>query len=168
MNDRNDNGPPKDSLDATIARRLSVRYRSQSRRAFLSRVTRSLIGFAGVAVASEVLPFFASTARADTNCGLHGYLCSSGTTCSGGIPGYAWVQCCSTDTCPQSYSCCKYTDYCGTRPAGWGSNCGGTTPAGPSWCGSAPGAYLCTSVSCIASYGSLAECNTGCVTYPHC
>jgi hypothetical protein len=156
-------------LDDALSKQLARTYGNLTRRSFFSMATRKVLKLAGIAVASEVLPYLATDARADVECGLHGYVCNPQTTCNGGTQGISWVQCCFNHAClPGSpgfdhWQCCAYTDYCGTRPANWGNGCSGPTPSGTAWCGEAPGQYICTTLQCMYSLSSQAACEQQCV-----
>lgn len=155
-------------VDKALSATLKQRYGRLSRRSFFSLATRALIKVAGISVAAEVLPFLTSIAHADSNCGLHGWICGTGT-CSGGTTGGSagrWAQCC--DIGCGVWSCISYYDHCGTRPANWGQGCAGVTPSGPPWCGTAGGQYICTEVSSSGNYSSLSACQTGCTGAPSC
>jgi hypothetical protein len=158
-------GEEATGVDAALERALSRRSANLSRRSFLSGMMRKLITLAGVPIAAQVFPYFARTAQANTLCGLHGYWCGFGTcTQAGTQPANAWVQCCDVSSCPVSYRCCTYRDYCGQRPAGWGNGtCLGQPPSGSEWCGGTDGDYVCTTVNCSAtSYSTLASCTLNC------
>jgi hypothetical protein len=149
------------SLDTAVSQKLAKKYGDLSRRSFFSLATRQLIGVAGVTVASEFLPFMTNTAYAQTTCALHGYVCDTTTSCRGGTAGSHWMQCCEIGC--NIWQCCTYTDYCGTRLGTWPAGCTGTIPSGTSWCGSAPGAYICTTVGCTGTtYSTYASCDQAC------
>jgi hypothetical protein len=163
----------RSSLDKAIAHTLGAAYGNLSRRSFLSVLTRRLIGLTSVVVAAEVLPFLATPVKAapqyvvDDRCGLHGYICGTGN-CRSGVVGHKWVQCCEaahyTGACPSKWSCCQYTDYCGTEPLAH-AGCTGFPPSGTSWCGSAPNTfYRCTKITCIENYNSMHDTHDACKT----
>lgn len=152
-------------VDIVVGRALQTRYANLSRRAFLSSLTRKVFGLAGIGLAPQVFPYFVPNARAaGMTCGLHGYDCDSATPCSGGSVGASWVQCCARPTCPATYKCCTYTDFCGTRASNWGTGCHGNYIQGaPAWCGNAPGQFICTSTVCGTHiYGALSSCERDC------
>lgn len=151
-------------VDRVVAKALGNTYGQLSRRAFLSKVTRKILSISGFVIGAEIIPFLASEAHADVwnRCGLHGWICGTGT-CSGGTIGAKWIQCCPPPLCPNLFQCCTYTDYCGTRPPGWGTGCDGATPSGTLWCGQAPGLYICTEVSCsVTKHEGMTDCLDNC------
>jgi hypothetical protein len=169
--------PDAQGVDALLGRVLRDSYAPLSRRSFLSALTRKIFALAGVSLVSEVMPFLATEARAadaPTWCGLHGWICESGTTCYGGTPRATWVQCCEIPTgtppCPMVYTCCRYTDYCApTRPSNWGTDCHiGKQPCGLPWCGESGGMYLCTTVQCSGNYSTFPQCANGCSQSCYC
>lgn len=152
------------SWDASIARALGGRFQFESRRSFLSKVTRTVFALVGVGVAVWV-PLFRVPAGAPalgdqpesgavaanpwTWCGLRGHVCTAGTPCStaGQTQGGAWQHCCQNpaDNCWYAIS---YVDWCGVAPAS--GTCIGNPPSGPSWCYPDTLAYNCTTVTVIS------------------
>lgn len=155
-------------VDKALSAKLKQRYGRLSRRSFFSLATRTLIQAAGITVAAEVMPFLASVAKADGYCGLHGWICGTGT-CTGGAsggPAGRWNQCCEIGC--GIWGCIGYFDRCGTRPANWGVGCTGVQPSGQPWCGTAGGQYICTEVARSGTFGSLSSCQAGCTGAPAC
>ncbi len=151
--------------DNTLSRALARRYGTLSRRSFLSVVSRKLVTLAGVPIAAQVFPYFASSAyAANEDCGLHGRICTP--TCTGGTNQLQWVQCCITQECPTKYKCCHYIDKCGTRWPTYPSGCSGDA-SGTAWCSS--GEYICTILSCdVSTYGNLTTCQGFCSGHGPC
>jgi hypothetical protein len=168
-----DESADRSPVDAAIANTLTRKFGMLSRRAFLSVATRKVLSLAGVAVASEVLPFLASDAYAaePTWCGLHGWICGTGN-CSGGSRGVGasarWVQCCQTGC--GIYQCISYWDRCSTTTPPPASGCQGVSPpAGyPPWCGSDMSLkYVCTEVEPIPTqYPNAGYCASACQGLP--
>lgn len=162
--------PASNAVDKVVSHALDNSFTNISRRSFLSLLTRKLIGLTGVAVAAEVFPYFVPRAEAlvPTDCGLHGWICTSGTPCNGGVVGNKWVQCCQVPVpCDWKYKCVSYVDYCGTRPGNWPNGCvGNFIDDAISWCGGAGGPnaeYICTKKIVHAPiYGTFAQCQSNC------
>jgi hypothetical protein len=152
--------PEQSTIDTVLSRALHARYANLSRRAFVSMVTRKVVGLTGIALAAEVLPFMAPVAHAQVSnpdCGLHGPKCNTGNcTNSGAQPVNRWVQCCPklVKPCTQKYQCCTYTDWCATTPRPYNpSGCSGPGQSGTRWCSLFITNYWCTTVSCSGAYG---------------
>jgi hypothetical protein len=155
--------------DLGFASIISKRYRSQSRRSFLSRITKASFGILGVFIAGEAPLFVVPEATASGNpwqwCGLHGYVCLTGCTAGSNPPqSQRWVACCPDTTACHLYHCCFYTDACGSG-TGCTSSGLGTPPSGQPWCGpgSTGSGYVCTIVSCGGTgYQSSGDCLENC------
>ncbi len=158
--------PTNETTDSSIADVLKSRYGSESRRSFVSRLTRFVFGAAGVTIASRAFvqqrPAFAAGPAWD-QCGLKGYLCGTGNcTSKGATSGSSWSKCCKEPTC-NVWVYCSYYDFCGAAaPVPAQAGCDGGIPANtPSWCGAAPNnVYWCTSISCgSGNYPTEAACS---------
>src|SRR5262245_47360464 len=122
---------PRDP-DQVVARALAACFRHESRRSFLSRLTRALFALAGVELASHALPFAPGPAAAADGekdlgpwawSGLHGYTCEGNChpTQNGNMgkkppdnaQGAWWVACCKNPK--GKWQCIHYADYCGQR-----------------------------------------------------
>lgn len=156
------------SIDVAIGKTLQKTYGQLTRRSFLSGATRKLISLTGIGVAAQMFPYFANEAHATETCGLHGWICNEFTPCYGGSIGANWIQCCQMNAPRPVFSCCTYTDYCGTRPPNWGDDCYGNEPSGPAWCGGAGGSYICTLFNCSGQWSTLSACQSGCSGSPSC
>lgn len=171
-------------IDSWFGTMLASKHKYQSRRSFLSQMTRVAFGAAGVALASTVRPFapkLAHGANTAANpwewCGLHGEVCGTGN-CKCPVPGAThcttasgmfatWVQCCPHPT-SGCYHCCTYTDMWVDVPFTQ-VGCAGTHVNGTFWVGNnvPPGVspdYLCTIISCpsMPTANVLADCATKC------
>jgi hypothetical protein len=172
------------SLDELIARQLRAAFRHESRRSFLSKVTRTAFAVAGVNLASRAMASvfspLATAAQGDpaepwTWCGLHGYICEDncdptkngnhGVKAPEMVAGAWWLACCKN---PQGkWQCIHYADYCGTKGPTWGDNCKGHQPSGPLWCGwgstRVDGGYICTDVYVSGTASDdIDTCHRGC------
>ena len=147
-------------LDITLSNALDSRYANLSRRAFVSAMTRKLIGLTGIALAAEVMPFMVPRSHAqveDPYCGLHGPLCGTGNCHNTGAQAVnRWVACCPklVPPCIQKYQCCTYTDWCATTDRPYTPNGCGPAQSGTLWCSIFITKYWCTSVSCSGAYVS--------------
>ena len=131
--------------------------RPVSRRSVVHQLTKFTFAIIGVSIASQILPYMAPTVVAGSeDDGLHGYPCGPGCSNAGLTQGNSWLQCMDIAKPGQDpkYRCCKYTDYCGTKPAGADSGCGQplNLPPGqteyPGWCKDGTGKFVCTEKSC--------------------
>jgi hypothetical protein len=168
------------SLDQRIGQYLSASFPHQSRRSFLSQLTRGLFALAGVSLPAALAPNRVSgqtTSNWDW-CGLHGFLCSG--NCAPGVNGNtgtlgdpsrrtsAWVACCNNPSTGLWY-CVTYADYCGSRGSTWGQNCSGVNPSGLTWCGNARGEYICTTISVSSTgYNRRHLCARNCTAHENC
>jgi len=132
-----------DNLDCSLGESLQKNFKHESRRSFLSKMTRALFGLCGVSVAATIPPLLARTAPKGAaaapagweECGLHGALCAGPCTPSLRGPGEesneglnqythppninalfgAWKLCCDAGDTYPAWRCCKYNDYCGRQ-----------------------------------------------------
>lgn len=159
--------PDQSPIDSVLSHALQSKYANLSRRAFLSAVTRRLIGLTGIAVATEVLPFLVPAAQAqqhDPDCGLHGPKCDTGNcTKVGAEPMSRWVACCPKAVgCTQKWQCCTYTDWCATTPRPYTpTNCVGPAQSGTSWCSVPVPHYWCTTSTCAGAFPT-SSCGSTC------
>jgi len=130
-----------ENLDCSLGQSLQKNFKHESRRSFLSKMTRALFGLCGVSVAATIPPLLARTAPKGAaavpggwdECGLHGVLCEGPCTPSFRGPGDetneglnqytippdinekfgAWKLCCNAGDTYPAWRCCKYNDYCG-------------------------------------------------------
>ena len=159
--------PDQSSIDSVVSNALHSRYAHLSRRAFMSVVTRKLIGLAGIGLAAEVLPFAIPDAEAqiyNPNCGLHGPKCGTGNCTNAGAQAVnRWVACCPKPVgCTQKYACCTYTDWCSTSARPYTpTGCVGPAQSGTLWCSLYITKYWCTTVSCDGSF-STSSCGNTC------
>lgn len=159
-------------LDDTLSRGLSSKFGNLSRRAFLSKLTRQIIGMTGVFVAAEFLP---SIALADPGCGRHGWACGAiNGNCQTTVPRAtahsSWVQCCEIAGCPTQWVRCTYTDYCRTiQGAPFAPfNCTGPN-TGISWCNGDANTveFICTEMSCQSpGFTDRSACQSGWTNSP--
>jgi hypothetical protein len=174
-----------ENVDQRIGGYLANSFRHQSRRSFLSRLTRGLFALAGITLPATLAPRGAPTAQAQGGrrpwywCGLHGYICAGNCANNAGgnrgreaprtDPRWAWVGCCK-DPADNKWYCILYPDVMGVRGPRWGQGCPGTRPAGAVWGGRLQGQYICTKVyhplrgGRKIPYASNAECRRNC--YP--
>lgn len=164
-----------DMVDKYLSSLLAGRFGSQSRRAFLSRMGRTVFQAAGVAVAARVgLEFRMSKTHADNLggtgdwklCGLHGFLCDPTRTNCGppaaadALDGGAWIQCCKDPSC-NMWVQCSYKDICSKKrkvqnasdDCEWAGL--DNSNSIPSWCGTytegmnqVQAEYWCTVITC--------------------
>jgi hypothetical protein len=153
--------------DQVLGRCLATCFRHESRRSFLSRLTRALFALAGVELASRALPFAPGRAAAADGgkalgkwawCCLHGFTCEGNCNPKNGnmgkkppddAQGAWWVACCQNPASGM-WQCLHYADYCGRRGPNWGKDCKGTETGGLLWCGwgadRPAGRYICTDI----------------------
>jgi len=163
--------------DGRLSRILKTKSRFESRRSFVSKFSRLLIGMTGVMLpgkarlfAGPAIPLTPKQITTNWNwCGLHGYICGTGN-CNGGTTGSgyqrAWNACCF-DPATSCYKCCTYADRCSFTPPPAPFQCDGPTPSGPAWCGGAGNYYVCTVVTCATS-GSATLAGCTCTAHPNC
>jgi hypothetical protein len=168
------------NFDETVGRLFADAFKHQSRRSFLSRVTRGLFAAVGVALPAVVRPYRveaqAPAAAANPDawawCGLHGPICTGnchpsengnkGQLGREGAPMTRWVACCKNPTL-NKWRCVRYADYCGVRGRTYGLNCEGKMASGPTWCHGVQGNYICTDVNiAIEEYDNARSCTRGC------
>jgi hypothetical protein len=161
------------NVDHALGRFLQTKFANESRRSFLSRLTRYAFGASGVTLAAraflEVRQVGAGPVDGDswTYCGMNGRPCNSdcpkpGT---GGYPagtmGSSWTQCCRDPRC-NAWFPCNYYDFCATTEPNLEACDSRRIPSGyPSWCGNATLAYWCTDISCSGNtdgYANAADC----------
>ena len=168
------------TLDQRIGQYLSASFPHQSRRSFLSQLTRGLFALAGVSLPAALAPQrVAAQAAAGGQwdwCGLHGFLCAgncapnfAGNRGQLGNPRHhmsMWVACCRNPGTGR-WHCVTYADYCGTRGPTWGRGCPGVNPSGSSWCGRSGVAYICTDIQVFSQgHHTVAACARGCGQQP--
>jgi hypothetical protein len=172
------------NLDQQVGTILADAFRHESRRSFMSRLTRGLFALAGVSLPAVVKPYEVAAeeqpAAAQPGprrhswewCGLHGPICAGNChpTMNGnqgrmgveGAPMTRWVACCKNPT-TNRWHCVRYADYCGQVGPRYGQNCDGKTPSGPTWCSGVNGRYICTDVNvAMANYDDARSCSRGC------
>lgn len=156
----------KQNPDEKISGTLAKRYRQESRRSFISKLTRFTFAVAGVKLANTLKVFAGPPLMMYQSsnwqyCGLSGYLCGTGN-CSGGTvgsgPGRKWNACCDADPTCGDWRCCTYTDRCKSTvhtPSGCSAPNG---VSGLVWCGNQSNQnYVCTDVSCGATQGATTQ-----------
>jgi hypothetical protein len=169
-------------LDHRVGRVLAGSFQHESRRSFLSRLTRGLFALVGVSLPAVIRPYavFGGVQPAGGGlrrhswewCGLHGPICAGNChpTMNGnrgrlgmeGAPMTRWVACCKNPT-TNRWRCVRYADYCGVKGPNWGVNCEGKTPSGPTWCAGVDGGYICTDVNVATTdYNEARDCSRGC------
>ena len=163
-------------LDNRVGRFLAGNFRHESRRSFLSQITRGLFALVGVSLPAIVKPYsvFADeeqqpprqrvTHRWDW-CGLHGPSCEGpchpdrlGRRAARGELNRAmtqWVACCKNPA-NNKWRCVRYADHCGLLPEGLRPvrDCDGKSPSGPVWCaGVTPQSVGATTAAEADSFG---------------
>jgi hypothetical protein len=152
------------NTDHALGRFLQTTFANESRRSFLSRLTRYAFGAAGVTLAARA---FLEVRRASawslpgdpwTYCGMNGYPCDSncpkpGSGAGGGI-GAFWTACCLDPKC-NYYVPCNYYDYCATTAPNLSGCDFRRIPSGGYnvWCGHVGLQYWCTDISCSGTVG---------------
>jgi hypothetical protein len=135
-------------LDQHVGEFLAGRFRHESRRSFLSRVTRGLFALAGVTLPAAVKPYAVHGQQGGPRrdpwewCGLHGPICEGncdpnrngnrGRLGDAAAAMTRWVACCKDPM--NKWRCVRYADYCGVRGPNHGRGCRGKTPSGVTWC----------------------------------
>lgn len=172
------------NFDEKVGRLFADAFKHQSRRSFLSRVTRGLFAAVGVALPAVVRPYSVEAQAPAAGprrhawewCGLHGPICTgncdprrngnNGQLGREGAEMTRWVACCKNPA-SNKWKCVRYADYCGVQGPNWNRECDGKTPSGPTWCKgvSVQGQsnYICTDVNvAVTEFDDARSCTRGC------